>query len=172
MVAADNYPRIMLSQIMNQQDINMLSRAIELARENVRNGGGPFGAVVTRDGVIVGEAVNQVIATPDPTAHAEVQAIRLAAKKLGTFDLTGCTLYSSCEPCPMCLGAVYWSRISRVVYASDRSDAARAGFRDAQLYREMALDPARRAIPFDKMDLPGSGKEFNDWLQSTSRIDY
>jgi len=157
---------------MEEQDSKLLSRAIELARENVRNGGGPFGAVITRDGVIVSEAVNQVIATPDPTAHAEVQAIRLAAKKLGTFDLTGCTLYSSCEPCPMCLGAVYWSRISRVVFASDRSDAARAGFRDAQLYHEMALDPVRRTIPFEKMSLPGSGKEFDEWQHSNSRIDY
>lgn len=157
---------------MEKQDNNMLSRAIELARENVRNGGGPFGAVITRDGVIVGEAVNQVLAIPDPTAHAEVQAIRMAAEKLGTFDLTGCTLYSSCEPCPMCLGAVYWSRISRVVFASDRSDAAGAGFRDAQLYREMALDPSCRTIPFDRLDLPDSGKEFDEWLHSAGRIDY
>jgi len=157
---------------MEEQDNNMLSRAISLARENVRNGGGPFGAVITRDGVIVAEAVNQVIATPDPTAHAEVQAIRLAAKELETFDLTGCTLYSSCEPCPMCLGAVYWARISRVVYASDRSDADGAGFRDAQLYHEMAVEPAQRSIPFEKMSLPDAGKEFDEWLHSAGKIDY
>ncbi|MFH0761589.1 MAG: nucleoside deaminase [Bacteroidota bacterium] len=157
---------------MSDFDHKMLARSIALARDNVRNGGGPFGAVITRDGVIVGEAVNQVIVTPDPTAHAEVQAIRLAASKLGTFDLSGCTLYSSCEPCPMCLGAVYWSRISRVVFASDRSDAAKAGFRDATLYHEMALDPARRTIPFDRINLPDSGKEFDDWLHSNNRISY
>jgi tRNA(Arg) A34 adenosine deaminase TadA len=157
---------------MSQADIKFLIRAIQLARENVATGGGPFGAVIVKDGVPVAESVNQVISIPDPTAHAEIQAIRLAAGILNTFDLSGTTLYTSCEPCPMCLGAVYWSRIGRVVYASDRLDAEDAGFRDAELYREIALDPARRTTPFERMDAPGQGVEFTDWKNSAIKLDY
>jgi tRNA(Arg) A34 adenosine deaminase TadA len=157
---------------MKTQDIEFLSKSILLARENVARGGGPFGAVIAKEGIIVAEAANQVIGIPDPTAHAEVQAIRLAAKNLDTFDLSGCTLYTSCEPCPMCLGAIYWSRISRVVYAADRHDADRAGFRDAALYQEMSADPTHRIIPFEHLKLPASGKEFDDWFASKIKIDY
>ena len=157
---------------MKEVDPQTLSRAIRLARENVRNGGGPFGAVITRNGEIVAEAANQVTRQTDPTAHAEVEAIRLAAGKLGTYDLTGCILYASCEPCPMCLGAIYWSRISRVVYASDRKDAAGAGFRDDELYHEMDRDPQKRSLPFDRLQVPGAGDEFRDWAQSDIRIEY
>ena len=135
-------------------------------------GGGPFGAVIVKDGLIVAESANQVISIPDPTAHAEIQTIRLAAKNLRTFDLTGTILYTSCEPCPMCLGAVYWSRISRVVFASDRHDAEKAGFRDAELYREIALDPGQREKPFELLELPESGMEFTDWKNSSIKLDY
>lgn len=157
---------------MNPQDKSYLTRALQLARENVSKGGGPFGAVIVKNGEIVAESANQVIAIPDPTAHAEIQAIRLAAANLKTFNLTGTTLYTSCEPCPMCLGAVYWSRISRVVYASDRHDAEKAGFRDAELYQEIALSPERRGTPFDQINLPDKGAEFTDWKKSEIKLDY
>lgn len=157
---------------MDQQDKLFLARAIQLARENVAISGGPFGALVVKDGEIIAESANQVISIPDPTAHAEIQAIRLAALALGTFNLSGTTLYTSCEPCPMCLGAVYWSRISRVVYASDRHDAEEAGFRDAELYLEISLDPNQRSIPFEHLDVPGRGLEFDDWKNSKIKLDY
>ena len=157
---------------MNQTDKTFLVRAIQLARENVAIGGGPFGALIVKDGDTVAESANQVISIPDPTAHAEIQTIRLAAKNLRTYDLTGTTLYASCEPCPMCLGAVYWSRISRVVYASGRHDAEKAGFRDAELYHEIALDPDQRVIPFEQMDVPEMGLEFTDWKNSEIKLDY
>lgn len=157
---------------VDKNDHIFLARAIQLARDNVATGGGPFGAVAVKDGEIIAESANQVIKIPDPTAHAEIQAIRLASLKLQTFDLTGTTLYSSCEPCPMCLGAVYWSRISRVVYASNRYDAEKAGFRDASLYGEIARDPGQRGIPFDHIELPGGGSEFSDWTNSDIKLNY
>jgi guanine deaminase len=157
---------------MNTSDTYFLSRAVQLARENVALGGGPFGAVIVKNDVIVAESANQVISIPDPTAHAEIQAIRQAAANLRSFNLSGTTLYTSCEPCPMCLGAVYWSRISRVVYASDRDDAGEAGFRDAELYREIALQPGQRGIPFEQGYAPEKGSEFNDWKHSNIKLDY
>jgi tRNA(Arg) A34 adenosine deaminase TadA len=149
-----------------------IDRAVSLARENVAIGGGPFGAVIVQNGEIIAESANQVISIPDPTAHAEIQAIRKAAARLGSFNLSGTTLYTSCEPCPMCLGAVYWSRISRVVYASDRHDADQAGFRDAELYQEIALDPGNRETPFEQMKARDMGLEFDDWRNSQIKIDY
>ena len=157
---------------MNQSDKIFLSRAVQLARENVAIGGGPFGAVIVKDGEVVAESANQVISIPDPTAHAEIQTIRLAAANLKSFDLRGTTLYTSCEPCPMCLGAVYWSRISRVVFASDRHDAENAGFRDAELYEEIAQDTDKRQTPFEHLEVPESGLEFTDWKNSNIKIDY
>ena len=157
---------------MIDSDRILIDRAVRLARENVAKGGGPFGAVIVMNGDIVAESANEVISLPDPTAHAEIQAIRKAAARLKTFNLTGATLYTSCEPCPMCLGAVYWSRISRVVYASDRHDADRAGFRDAELYREIALDPTNRETPFEQLPAADSGLEFDDWRNSQIKIDY
>src|SRR6201992_915531 len=125
-----------------------LRRAIALATENVVRGkGGPFAAVVARDGKIVGEAANSVTTTNDPTAHGEVNAIRAACKALGTFNLAGCELYTSCEPCPMCLAASYWARLDVIYYGCSAADAARAGFDDAFLYGEMQKDPASRALP-------------------------
>jgi guanine deaminase len=108
--------------------------------------GGPFGAVVVRDGAIVGRGSNQVTSTHDPTAHAEIVAIRDACQTLGTFRLEGCDIYASCEPCPMCLGAIYWARLDRLFYAATRDDAAAIGFDDARLYREMTLPPAQRSL--------------------------
>lgn len=157
---------------MTEADISYLARALELARENVANGGGPFGALVVRDGQVIAESANEVIAIPDPTAHAEVQAIRKAAEALDSYDLSGTTLYTSCEPCPMCLGAIYWARISRVVFASDRFEAEKAGFRDAGLYRELAMPPDQRSLPFEHLKIPMSGREFEDWMNSGIRKDY
>ncbi|MEY3053259.1 MAG: hypothetical protein RLY31_3044 [Bacteroidota bacterium] len=132
---------------MEEHDLYM-REAIRLAFEGMRTRkGGPFGAVVVKDGRIVGRGNNQVALTNDPTAHAEVVAIREACRQLGTFQLDGCTLYASCEPCPMCLGAIYWSRPQEVFYACTQSDAAEIGFDDQFIYREIALPPDLRRIP-------------------------
>jgi len=132
--------------IFNSNDRRFLELAIQTAGENMDDGGGPFGAVVVREGKIIARAGNRVVPGHDPTAHAEVMAIRMAAEHLGTHDLGGCTIYASCEPCPMCLGAVYWAGIRRIVYASDRYRAAEAGFSDNRIYEELALESTRRSI--------------------------
>jgi guanine deaminase len=125
-----------------------MNRAVELAVYAVENGfGGPFGAVVVKDGVIIGEGYNQVTSSNDPTAHAEIMAIRKACQQLGSFQLTGCEIYSSCEPCPMCLGAIYWARPMALYFCSDRHDAAKAGFDDSFIYDEMASPAENRKIP-------------------------
>lgn len=130
-------------------DIKFLKQAIELAKKKSGGGDyGPFGAVVVMDGQIVGDGYNKVVPSHDPTAHAEVVAIRNACESLGTHDLSKCVLYASCEPCPMCLAATYWARIKRVVYAASRKDAAGAGFDDDFLYKEVALPPQKRAVDF------------------------
>src|SRR5580700_6907154 len=129
-----------------------MARAIELAIENVRSGrGGPFAALVVKDGRIVGEGTNCVTASNDPTAHAEVVAIRAACAALGSFQLDGCDFYTTCEPCPMCLGAIYWARLSSVYFAATAADAAAAGFDDAFIYEQLALPLAARKIPFHEM---------------------
>jgi len=136
----------MMSDI-NQHEF-FLKAAIDLSRRGAAEGhGGPFGAVVVKNGEIIGQGFNQVTSSNDPSAHAEIVAIRDACKTLGDFQLTGCEIYSSCEPCPMCLGAIYWSRPSRVFYASTRMDAADAGFDDAMIYEEIPLTPEKRTIP-------------------------
>src|SRR5271165_5801426 len=133
----------------NKMAHTFMARAIQLSIQNVRSGrGGPFGAVVVKDGKVIAEAVNQVTSTNDPTAHAEVLAIRLACQKFGSFELRGCDIYASCEPCPMCLGAIYWARIEKVYFANTRDDAAVIGFDDDHIYREFALPIAARTIPF------------------------
>ena len=137
-------------------EASYLARAIALATDGMREGlGGPFGAVVVHQGRIIAEASNEVVASNDPTAHAEVLAIRRAASALATFSLRGTTLYASCEPCPMCLGAIFWSRVDAVVYAATRSDAARAGFDDEAFYGELARSPAERSIPIRHALLQG-----------------
>jgi tRNA(Arg) A34 adenosine deaminase TadA len=150
-----------------------LRRAIALATQNVVSGaGGPFAAVVVRGGEIVGEGVNTVTATNDPTAHGEVNAIRAAARTLGTFTLAGCALYTSCEPCPMCLAAAYWARLDAVYYGACAADAARAGFDDAFLYEEMRKDPAVRKLPSTQLLGDEAWASFAAWLASPQRIDY
>jgi guanine deaminase len=125
-----------------------LRETIELARRHSKAGqGGPFGALIVKSGTILGRGWNQVIARNDPTSHAEIVAIRASCRKLGSFILRGCTLYTSCEPCPMCLAAAYWARVDRVIYAAGRADAAEIGFDDAFLYKEMPLPPADRKLP-------------------------
>ena len=150
----------------------LIGRAIRLSVENVAQGGGPFGAVVARGGEIVAEGVNRVTALNDPTAHAEVQAIRLAAQRLGRFDLSDCELYASCEPCPMCLGAIYWARLSRLYYAATQHDAAAAGFDDALIYREMALAPSLRRLHTASLSREEALEAFRRWREQADRIDY
>lgn len=155
-----------------QKDTEMIRRAVELAGESIKNGGGPFGAVITMEDRIISEGSNRVVIMFDPTAHAEIIAIRKASEILGTHDLSGCTLYSSCEPCPMCLGAVYWAGIRRVVYSSGRKDAARAGFDDDFIYREISLSPADRSVVFHQIDDPEAGEVFRRWEKLDNKIPY
>jgi len=150
-----------------------LRRAIALATENVLQGkGGPFGAVIVLDGRIVGEGANSVTTTNDPTAHGEVNAIRAAARTLGTFNLAGCDLYTSCEPCPMCLAAAYWAHIRAIYYGANAADAAKAGFDDAFLYDEMSKDHAARAIPSSQMLNDEAWASFKAWIESPNKIQY
>lgn len=150
-----------------------MDRAIELAIANVRSArGGPFGAVVVRDGVIVGEGANSVTASNDPTAHAEVLAIRQACARLGTFDLAGCEIYTSCEPCPMCLGAIYWARLDRIHFACTQADARAAGFDDAFIYEEIPRAPAERSIPSLSEGRERALAAFEEWKRSPGRISY
>ena len=157
----------------NQPDYDFMRRAIALATENVVSGkGGPFAALIVRDGRIVGEGVNTVTASNDPTAHGEVNAIRAAARALGTFTLAGCQLYTSCEPCPMCLAAAYWARIEAVYYGSSAADAARAGFDDAYLYEEFRKVPAARALPATQLLGNEAWASFAAWIASGSKVPY
>ena len=150
-----------------------LRRAIALATENVVSAkGGPFGAVIVRDGRIVGEGANSVTATNDPTAHGEVNAIRAACMALGTFTLVGCELYTSCEPCPMCLAAAHWARLQAVYYGASAADAARAGFDDAFLYEEFRKEPASRVMPARQILANEAWSSFAAWLASPSKIEY
>ena len=153
-------------------DKQLLRRAIALSVENVAAGGGPFGAVVARGGEIVAEGVNRVTTLHDPTAHAEMQAIRAAAARLGTFDLSGCTIYSSSEPCPMCLSAIYWARLDRLVYAGTKEDAARAGFDDAFIYRELALPPSGRRLRSSEQLNDEAVAAFEAWRKKTDKVEY
>lgn len=154
-------------------DPEFLRRAIQLATENVVSGrGGPFGAVVVREGVIVGEGVNSVTATHDPTAHGEVNAIRAAAKNLGTFTLDGCELYTSCQPCPMCLAASYWARLDAIYYGASAADAARANFDDAFLYEEFRKDQASRSLFAMQLLRDEAWGSFAVWIASAGKIPY
>jgi len=151
-----------------------LRRAIAFATDNVVSGrGGPFGAVVVRDGQIVAEAANTVTATLDPTAHAEVNAIRAAAKALDTFSLAGCQLYTSCEPCPMCLAAAHWARMAAIYFGASAADAARAGFDDDLLYRELRKGSAeRKLLPTTQLLGEEAWVSFAAWLASTNKVEY
>jgi len=150
-----------------------MRRAIELATEGMEQGrGGPFGAVVVLDGRIVGEGCNRVISSLDPTAHAEIVAVRAACAALGRFHLRGCVVYTSCEPCPMCLAALYWARVDRIVYANDRTDAARIGFDDAFIYEEVALPPAERSLSLVRMPSTEATRAFEAWTKKGDRVPY
>jgi len=150
-----------------------MARAIQLSIDNVHSGrGGPFGAVVVKNGAIIAEAANQVTLTNDPTAHAEVVAIREACKKLGTFDLEGCEIYTSCEPCPMCLGAIYWARLARVYFANADADASRIGFDDSLIYSEIAQPHSKRKIPMVQMMREEALAAFRAWENKPNKIEY
>lgn len=152
---------------------SFMVEAIRLARNGLRRGaGGPFGAVVVRNGVIIGRGWNRVVQTHDPTAHAEVVAIRRACASFGHFHLQGCELYTSCEPCPMCLAAIYWARLDRVWYANTRRDAATIGFADADIYAEFAKPKQQRTIPCLRLRSAQAKALFADWLQNPQRVRY
>ena len=153
-------------------DRTLLKHAIKLAGDGIKDGGGPFGAVVAKDGKIIAEANNRVVLSHDPTAHAEVLAIRKASETLESHDLSGCVIYTSCEPCPMCLGAIYWAGIGKVVYASDRKEAESSGFNDKLIYGEMTLDPSERRIDFIHIPDAGGDEVFRKWEQFEDKILY
>lgn len=150
-----------------------MARAIQLSLENVRSGrGGPFGTVVVKDNSIIAEGVNRVTLTNDPTAHAEVLAIRQACEKLRRFELKDCELYTSCEPCPMCMGAIYWARLSRVHYACVAADAAQIGFDDSFIYGEISQPPSRRRIPMIQMMREEARAAFCAWEEQPNKAAY
>ena len=150
-----------------------MNRAAELARYAVENNlGGPFGAVVVKDGKIIGRGVNKVTLSNDPTAHAEVSAIRDACNNLGSFQLTGCDIYTSCEPCPMCLGAIMWARIDKLFYAADRNDASRAGFDDELFYTELAMPAEKRMLAPTQLLRKEANEVFDKWIEESDKITY
>jgi guanine deaminase len=149
-----------------------MAEAIQLAIESVRAGGGPFGAVVVKDGEVIGRGANRVTAANDPTAHAEIVAIRAACASLGGFQLKGCEIYTSCEPCPMCMGAIYWARPERVEYGATRADAASAGFDDAHIYEELSGPVDQRGIPMFPLMRAEALAAFAEWGRKTDKVLY
>ena len=150
----------------------LMRRAIDLAVENVKSGGGPCGAVIARDGHIISTGVNRVTANNDPTAHAEVSAIRAACTKLGTFNLEGCVIYTSCEPCPMCLGAIYWAHIDKIYYGANQHDAAAINFDDSFIYRELELPMNKRRKPVENLLHNEALAPFNLWREKEDKVEY
>ena len=150
----------------------LMRKAIELSIMNVKNGGGPFGAVIAKDGEIIAEGVNKVTSNCDPTAHAEVNAIRAACSKLGTFNLSGYEIYTSCEPCPMCLGAIYWARLDRMYYGNNKTDAKNIGFDDSFIYDEIELKPQDRKLPSQILLHQEALKAFEAWTAKMDKIEY
>lgn len=155
---------------MNKEDFMRL--AIQISVENVHNGGGPFGAVIVKDNKVIATGVNRVTAQHDPTAHAEVSAIRKACEILQTHDLSGCEIYTSCEPCPMCLGAIYWAHLDRIYYGNNKHDAAEIGFDDSFIYSEMALDIKDREKKMTELLHEEALEAFNAWRDKTDKIAY
>lgn len=149
-----------------------MQEAIRLASENIDNQGGPFGAVIVRQGKIVGRGCNRVTADNDPTAHAEVMAIRDAAQQLGTFDLSDCEIYTSCEPCPMCLGAIYWARLQRIYYGNTQADADAIGFGDQFIYRQLALPIGQRTISEQQCMRAEALRTFDKWRNKSDKTPY
>lgn len=156
-----------------EQDQQFLREAIRLGRRGMEsNQGGPFGSLVVRDGRIVGKGFNRVTSSIDPTAHAEMEAIRDACKTLNDFQLEGCVIYASCEPCPMCLGAIYWARADRIVFAAGKETAAEAGFDDEFIYRELEVPPAERSIPTRQILANEGAQLFEEWKEKSDRLNY
>jgi guanine deaminase len=154
-------------------DEKFMLRAIELARSGMEmNAGGPFGCVIVKNGTVIGEGWNSVTSTNDPTSHAEIVAIRNACKELNSFQLTDCEIYTSCEPCPMCLGAIYWARPKTVYFASNHKDAAEAGFDDQFIYQQIDLRPEHRSIPFVQLASDQAKLLFEVWKQKVDKTDY
>ena len=151
---------------------NYMQQAIDLSRENVRNGGGPFGAVIVRDGHVLATGVNRVTSDCDPTAHAEVNAIRTACRQVRDFSLKGSTIYTSCEPCPMCLAAIYWAGISRIYYGNTREDAESINFGDKVIYDQIGLAPTERAVPATMLMREEAQQAFRDWQDKADKIEY
>ncbi len=157
---------------ITEQDRSFMAEAVRLSAESVKKGGGPFGAVIVKDGKIIAGSSNSVTIDTDPTAHAEVNCIRKACLALGTFDLSGCVIYTSCEPCPMCLGAIYWAHLDRIYYANDRKDAGAIGFDDDFIYRELELPMSERTTPIVKMEGTEAMHVFRLWDEKTDKTEY
>lgn len=155
---------------MNKEELMRL--AVRLACENVKNGGGPFGAVITKNNVVISTGINRVTADDDPTAHAEINAIRAACRQLGSFNLKGCEIYTSCEPCPMCLGAIYWAHIDTVYYGCNKEDAAAAGFDDSFIYHELSLPPERRTKALQQLLPQEALAAFRLWINHPDKKQY
>lgn len=152
---------------------NFMRMAIELSEYNVKQGmGGPFGAVIVKDGMVVARSSNKVVPQNDPTAHAEISAIRLACQELNTHDLSGCEIYTSCEPCPMCLGAIYWARIDKIYFANTKADAAGIGFDDQFIYSELHLPMEKRKLEFKQLMRDDALNAFKLWSEAESRTEY
>lgn len=162
----------MNSTIFSKEDEKFMQQAIDLSIENVANGGGPFGAVIVRDGEVIATGTNRVTATCDPTAHAEVSAIRAACAKLGDFKLAGCTIYSSCEPCPMCLSALYWAGVERIFYGNTKEDAKAINFDDSFIYDQIALDYSERSIPCINIMREQALAGFKAWSNKEDKVLY
>ena len=158
--------------VITEKDKEMMREAIRLSSESVKNGGGPFGAVIAKDGQIVAGASNSVTLLGDPTAHAEVACIREACRRLGTFNLSGCQIYTSCEPCPMCLGAIYWARLDAIYYANDRKDAAEIDFDDDFIYREIEKPIGQRSKPFVSLLRDEALPVFRAWQLKADKTEY
>ena len=158
--------------MITEQDKQFMREAIRLANESVERGGGPFGAVIVKDGEIVAGSSNSVTIDNDPTAHAEVNTIRKACQKLRTFDLSGCTIYTSCEPCPMCLGVIYWARIGKIFYGNTRKDARDIDFADDFIYEELELPLEKRTLPIKPLLRDEALKTFRLWTEKTDKIEY
>jgi tRNA(Arg) A34 adenosine deaminase TadA len=157
---------------MNSNDKKFMAEAIRLSKESVKSGGGPFGAVIVKDNEIIAQSSNTVTKDNDPTAHAEVNTIRLAAKKLNNFDLSGCQIYSSCEPCPMCLGAIYWARLDKLFYANTKADAKDIGFDDSFIYEEIDLPKEKRKLEHVQIMRNEAIEAFKMWEEKDDKTEY
>ena len=158
--------------MITEQDKKFMREAIRLANESVERGGGPFGAVIVKDGEIIAGSSNSVTIDNDPTAHAEVNTIRKACFKLRTFDLSGCSIYTSCEPCPMCFGAIYWAHLDKIYMGNDRKDAAKIGFDDDFIYQEIALSPEQREKPSEILLRDEALEAFRMWEEKEDKTEY